>query len=53
MSCVKVTNISVNIVVGVYLSQTNGEALCHDSVNSKGLFIVRTRLPPRVYSLSP
>ena len=26
---------------------------CHDSVNSKGLFIVRTRLPPRVYSLSP
>ena len=25
---------------------------CHDSVNSKGLFIVRTRLPPRVYSLS-
>ena len=27
MSCVKVTNISVNIVVGVYLSQTNGEAL--------------------------
>ena len=27
--------------------------ICHDSVNSKGLFIVRTRLPPRVYSLSP
>ena len=26
---------------------------CHVSVNSKGLFIVRTRLPPRVYSLSP
>ena len=29
------------------------EGDCHDSVNSKGLFIVRTRLPPRVYSLSP
>ena len=29
------------------------EGYCHDSVNSKGLFIVRTRLPPRVYSLSP
>ena len=28
-------------------------SICHDSVNSKGLFIVRTRLPPRVYSLSP
>ena len=28
------------------------ESCCHDSVNSKGLFIVRTRLPPRVYSLS-
>ena len=27
--------------------------VCHDSVNSKGLFIVRTRLPPRVCSLSP
>ena len=27
--------------------------ICHDSVNSKGLFIVRTRLPPRVCSLSP
>ena len=30
-----------------------GMGVCHDSVNSKGLFIVRTRLPPRVYSLSP
>ena len=27
VSCVKVTNISVNIVVGVYLSQTSSEAL--------------------------
>ena len=27
VSCVKVTNISVNIVVGVYLFQTNSEAL--------------------------
>ena len=31
----------------------NVSFICHDSVNSKGLFIVRTRLPPRVYSLSP
>ena len=30
-----------------------GRSNCHDSVNSKGLLIVRTRLPPRVYSLSP
>ena len=29
------------------------DSCCHDSVNSTGLFIVRTRLPPRVYSLSP
>ena len=35
------------------LELKEASCVCHDSVNSKGLFIVRTRLPPRVYSLSP